>query len=120
MVVDRNGKDLLGPVLADHILIELVLDGSRRGDMREQRFGNAPPPLLLIDDRLAKIDALATDINISRSFDQRTNVAIALATKRAIGIAVPPGVPGGPSSSASRAGILGRHALSPRPFPVIW
>jgi len=35
----------------------------------------------LVEDRLAEFDALAADVNVVRPFHERSDVAIALATK---------------------------------------
>jgi hypothetical protein len=40
----------------------------------------------LIEDRLAELDALAADVDVARSFDERADVAIALATERTEGV----------------------------------
>ena len=101
MVVHGHGQDLLGPLLADHVLIELLLDGAGRRDMREQRLGRAAAPFFLVDDRLAQLDALAADIDVARSFDEGADVAIAFAAKGAVGVAVSPGVAGGSSSASA-------------------
>ena len=37
VVVDGDGEDLLGAVLADDVLVELLLDLARGGDVGEQR-----------------------------------------------------------------------------------
>src|SRR5207247_7987000 len=94
------------------VLVELVLDGPRRGDMGEQGLGNAATAFLLVDDRLAELDTLATDIDIPWSLDQGSHVAIALATEGAISIAVATGVSGRPSSCPTHAGLFIRHAVS--------
>ena len=86
VVVNGDGQNLLGPLLADHVLIKLFLDLSRRGDVGEQRLGDASPPAFLVEDRLAKLDAFAADVDVSRPFDQRADVAIAFPAERAIGV----------------------------------
>ena len=52
---------------------------------------------LLLEDRLAEVDALAADVNVAGPFDQRADVAIALATERTKGVFLGgdrlPGVP---------------------------
>src|SRR5205823_436630 len=88
MIVHRDGKDLLGAMLADHILVELVLEVARRGDVREKGLGNSPAAFFLIDDGLAELDTFTTNIDVARSFDQRADIPVALATKRTISIAV--------------------------------
>ena len=88
MIVNRDRQDFFGPRLADHILVELLFDIAWRGDVIEQRLGAAAPAFLLVDDRLAQLDAFATDVNVARSFDQRPDVAVTLAAKRAISVAL--------------------------------
>lgn len=55
LVVVMHGyrEDLLGPLLADHVLVELVLDGAGRGDVGDQALGHAAAALLLVNDGLA-------------------------------------------------------------------
>src|SRR6516162_2836317 len=110
MVVNCNREKLLGPVLANYILIELVLNRSRGGDVREERLGHPSAALLLVDNGLAKLDAFAADVDIARPFDEGAYIAIALATEGAIGRAVSASsVRGGTSSSIPRTGIFRRH-----------
>jgi hypothetical protein len=42
----------------------------------------AAAPLFLVENRLAQLDALAADVNVTGSFHQRADVAIALAAER--------------------------------------
>ena len=46
----------------------------------------AAAALLLLEDRLAQVDALAADVNVARPFDERADVAVALATERTEGV----------------------------------
>ncbi len=112
MIVHGHRQHLLGAVLADDVLIELVLDRARRGDIRDHALGHVSAAFFLIDDRLAQFDALAADIDVARPFDQGTDVAIAFAAEGAIGIAVPSGVSGGSPSTSARASVFRRHAIS--------
>ncbi len=43
-------------------------------------------PLLLVHDRLAQLDAFATDVDVAGTLDERAYGAIILATERAIGV----------------------------------
>ena len=86
MVMQGDGKDLLGPILADHVGVELVLDLPRGRDVGEQRLGHTATTPLLVEDRLAELDAFAADVDISGAFDQRADVAEALAAEGAIGV----------------------------------
>src|SRR5262249_53168548 len=88
MVVHGNREKLFRSVLANDILIELVLDRSWGGNVREESLGNTPAALLLVDDGLAKLDALAADVDVARPFDQGADIPIALATEGAVGRAV--------------------------------
>src|SRR5205814_9437440 len=94
VVVDRDREDLFGPVLTDDVTVELVLDVPRRGDVRDRRLAAALAALLVVDDRLAELDALAADVNVAGAFNERPNVAVALATKRAVRIAIAAGASG--------------------------
>jgi hypothetical protein len=94
VVVHGHGQDLLGAVLADHVLVEDVLD--LRG------LGQAPqlPALLLLpllrDDVVAQLDALVADVHRG-SGDELADVVLALAAERALeGAAAFPGPRHGP------------------------
>src|SRR5262249_43407613 len=80
--------------------------------VREQGLGAAAAPLLLVDDRLTQLDALAADIDVARTFDERADVAVALAAEGTVGVAVPPGAAGRPSSRPAGARVFRRHAIS--------
>jgi len=69
VVVDGHGQDLLGPVLADHVLVQFLLDAPGGGDVGKEGLGIVPAPLLLVNDRLAQLDALAADVDIARPLD---------------------------------------------------
>ena len=86
VVVHGDGQNLLGPVLADDVGVELVLDFARSRNIGEERLGHAPAAPLLVEDRLAELDAFAADVDISGTFHQRADVAKALATERAVGV----------------------------------
>src|SRR5208283_4306312 len=92
--------------------IELFLDGARRGYVGEERLGAAPPPLLLIDDRLTQLDALAADIDVAGAFHEGADLAIALAAEGTVGVAVAPGAPGGLAPPSPSARVFRRHAVS--------
>ena len=65
---------------------------------------------LLVEDRLAELDALAADVDVARSFDQRADVAIALATERTEGVLL-----GGAAAACAADIPARRHENS---FPV--
>ena len=92
VVVDGDGEDLLGPLLADDVLVELLLDRrAATGMLDDGGFGAAAALLLLVDDRLAELDALAADVDVAGPFDERADVAVALAAEGAVGVAVAAG-----------------------------
>src|SRR5205823_1249582 len=88
VVVGGDGEDLFGAGLPDHILIESVFDLAGSGDVRDERFGSAAAALFLVYDALTQLDAFAADVDVARSFDERADVAVALATERTVGVAV--------------------------------
>jgi hypothetical protein len=86
VVVNGYGQNFLRRILPDDVAIELRHDFARRRNAVKQRFGAAAAALFLVQNRLAQFDALATDVNIARPLDERTNVAVALAAERAEGV----------------------------------
>ena len=100
-----DGEDLLGALLADHVGVELFLELARGRDVGEERLGHAPPFPLLVEDLLAKLDAIAADVNVAGTFHERADVAVALAAERAIGVFLGP-------AGASRAHVPTAVALS--------
>jgi hypothetical protein len=91
VIMNSDREHLLGARLTDHILVEFVLDGARRRNVGEECFRSAAAALFLVDDRLAEFDALAADVHVARAFHERADIAVALAAKRAIGVAIAPG-----------------------------
>ena len=96
VAVDGHGQDLLGLLLADDVLVEVLDDLPRRGDLGEQRLAGAAAAAFLLEDRLAQVDALAADVDVARPFDQRSDVAVALATEGTEGVLL-----GGSAAAAS-------------------
>ena len=84
VVVHGDGQDFLRLRLADHVLIEVVDDLPRRRDVREEFLRRSAPAPLLVEDRLAKVDAFATDVDVFRPFNERSDVAIAFAAERTV------------------------------------
>ena len=81
-----------------------------RGDgmFGERLLGGAAAALLLVDDRLAQLDALAADVDVAGALDEGADVAVALAAERAVGVAVAAGGAGGlrpPVSPVVRSAI---------------
>ena len=74
----------------------------------------AAAAFLLVEDRLAELDALAADVDVAGPFDERADVAVALAAERAVGIAVAARTAGG-SPSAAAFSFSGGHAVSCTP-----
>src|SRR3989442_1538582 len=81
VVVDRDGQDLLRPLLADHVLVEDVLDLGGFGERADLAALLFFP--LLGDDIVAELDALVADVH-RRAGDQFTDVILALPAERAL------------------------------------
>jgi hypothetical protein len=79
VVVHRDGEDLLGALLADHVLVERVLDLTR---LRHAGGGSRGLflPVLLRDDVVAQLDALIADVDGGPS-DELLHLALALAAE---------------------------------------
>ena len=73
------------------VLVEAILDGPRGRDVRQRRPRAAAAALFLVDDGLAQLDALAADVHVVRPLDEGADVAVALAAKRAVGVAIAAG-----------------------------
>ena len=82
MVVDGDGQDLLALRLADHVLVQLGHDVAGRRDLLEELLGRPATTLFLLEDRLAQVNALAADVDVAGTFDQRPHVPIALPAER--------------------------------------
>jgi hypothetical protein len=87
-------------MLPDHILVEVSDDLAGRGDCGEQLLAGAAALLFLVEDRLAKLDALTADVDVAWALNERPDVAVALATERTEGVLLgrPAGAP--PTESA--------------------
>ena len=82
------------------------------GILREQLLAGAAAPPLLLEDRLAQLDALAADVNVARSLDQRADVAIALAAERTKGVLL------GGAAAAAASALMSLPEGMPTPFHV--
>ena len=110
MVVNGDRQHPFGALLADDVLIELFLDTARRRRVGTRRaFAGATPPFaFLLDDRLAKVDALAADVDIARPFDQRSDIAVAPPAEGTKGVPVSTRRAGGfPAPTVARTSL--RH-----------
>jgi hypothetical protein len=81
VAVHGHGQHALGMLLADDVVVELGNEFAWRGNASEKLLARAAAPAFLFEDRLAELNALAADVNVAGTFDQGTDVAIALATK---------------------------------------
>ncbi len=120
VVVDGDGEDLLGAVLADDVLVELFLDLARGGDVGEEGLGDAPAAAFLVEDRLAELDALAADVDVAGPFDERADVAVALAAERAVGVLLDPAGGRAGRSSRRRPRACRRRAAAARDVLTRW
>src|SRR4051794_27884685 len=82
MTVNGDGKYALRGLLPNDVLIELRHDFAWRGDARKELLAGSASFAFLVEDALAKLDALAADVDVARSFNERTDVSIALTTER--------------------------------------
>src|SRR5881397_315227 len=81
VVVDRDGEDFLRPLLADHVLVEDILDLRGLGQRAELAALLLFP--LLGDDVVAELDALVADVD-RRARDQLADVVLALPAEGAL------------------------------------
>ena len=77
VVVDRDREDLLGPLLADHVLVERVLDLVRVRELGGRRLRARRLEQLLLDDLLAQVDALVADVD-ALARDELADLLLAL------------------------------------------
>src|SRR5678816_754452 len=81
VIMDGDREDLLGAVLADHVLVEHLLDLGRLGD-RARAVALVLLLDLLGDDVVAQPDALVADVH-GRAGDQLLDLLLGLAAERA-------------------------------------
>ena len=82
VVVDGDREDLLGPLLADDVLVERGLDLARVRELRGCAAWPRRLEHLLFDDLLAEVDALVADVD-ALARDQLADLLLALATEAA-------------------------------------
>ena len=81
MVVDRDGEDLLGRLLADDEVVEELEDLPRLGQLVEDQLTGLGE--LLLDDLVAQVDALVADVD-ARARDQLLDLLLGLPAERAL------------------------------------
>src|SRR5262249_22343236 len=81
VIVDRDGQDLLRAILADHVLVEDVLDLGGLGKAPELTALLLFP--LLRDDVVAEVDALLTDVD-GGTGDQLAGIVLAFPPELAL------------------------------------
>src|SRR5918911_1053709 len=82
MVVDGDRQDLLRPILADDILVELLVDLLRRWNSRQRRLWTPSRSLLFLDDLPAKLDTFITNVDRTGPGDQPPDFFLPFAAKR--------------------------------------
>ena len=85
MVVHRHRHGPLGPLLADHVLIEEFLELAGRRDGPRQVPRRPGFAFFLLDDVVAEVYAGSADVNVPRSFDHGARFPLRLAAKAAGG-----------------------------------
>ena len=81
VVVHSHGEHLLGLVLAHHVLVEESIDLMRLGEFGERDLLRVRE--LLLDDLVAQLDALITDVH-TRPCDQLSDLLLGLAAEAAL------------------------------------
>jgi hypothetical protein len=80
VVVDGDRERLLGGLLADHVLLQDLVNLARLGQVLE--FDRSWRGQLLVDDLVAEIDALVADVDAG-TCDQLLDLALRLAAEAA-------------------------------------
>jgi hypothetical protein len=86
VVVDGDGESLLRVFLSDDVAVEVFDDFSRCGDIGKESFRVSSASMLLFENRLAQLDALAADVDVVGSFDKRADLTVALSAERTTGV----------------------------------
>ena len=69
VIVDGHAEGALGDLLADHVLVEELLELPGRGDRPDARPPGVNPAAFLLEDVLAQVGAVGTDVDIVGAFD---------------------------------------------------
>jgi hypothetical protein len=80
VVVDGDRERALGGLLADHVLLQHVVDFLRFGQVLQLEGGRRGQ--LLVDDLVAEVDALVADVDAGAG-DQLLDLALRLAAETA-------------------------------------
>jgi hypothetical protein len=80
VVVNGDRERPLGAVLADHVLVQDVVDLGRLGEALKLEGGRSGE--LLVDDLVAEVDALVADVDAGAG-DQLLDLALRLAAEAA-------------------------------------
>jgi hypothetical protein len=81
VVVDGDGEDLLGVLLADDVVVQELVDLTGLGQLVEADLGGLRQ--LLLDDLVAQIDAFVADVD-TWTRDQLLDLLLRLAAERAL------------------------------------
>ena len=81
MVVDRDGQRPLGLVLADHVLVEELVDLGGLGQLVELDLTGLGQ--LFFDDLVAEVDTFVTDVHAGAG-DELLHLLLALPAERAL------------------------------------
>src|SRR5690606_41871666 len=107
VVVDRDGQGALGPVLADHVLVQDLEDLLGLGQRAARRLGLLLE--LLADDVVAQLDAFVADVHAGAR-DQLADLVLALPAARAVAELAAVAGTAPPASRQARSWLAGAGA----------
>src|SRR5207344_895775 len=86
VVVHGDREDLLGPILADDVGVQMLVDLGRRWQLgqRQAGLGGGGWRGLFVDDLTAQIDTFVADVHRARAGDQPPYLVLALAAERTV------------------------------------